>query len=321
MLAFGEVQTGLLQNSAALSRRGTEQLVATAVDERIQTVERPIGRTCSQDQQEGVDCLLPAVSGRHTRGIGTVLARVVVVGGHVIQGSAYAQVAPARNTVRLPWSHYLASPGQLEAIGKLDSKDVALGVLSGARTAKTLELSAITTRMVDTVQRSRLVDHAPPLRTSRLRLRWTAVLDKSLSEPDGVFTLVSDELRTMELRVPTADLTAVVALCEDLALHDWLLTTVLSVLDATLAHDRSRTDRVSRLQPLLEHLLHLWMPAAHVPEQLLPVWEALDQRPGFTRQWEAAVARIRDQITVETLDLLQAADGRRPTRPVSPPAR
>ncbi|WP_328461305.1 SCO2521 family protein [Actinoplanes sp. NBC_00393] len=320
MLAFGEVQTGLLQNSAALSRRGTEQLIATAVDERIRTVERPIGHTSAQARQEGVDCLLPAVSGRQTRGVGTVLTRVAVVGGHVIQGSAYAQVAPARNTVRLPWSHYLANPGQLEAIGKLDSKDVALGVLSGVRTGKTLELGAFTTRVVDLVQRSRFVDHAPPLRTPRVRLRWTAVLDKSLDEPDSIFTLVSDELRTIELRVPTPDLKAVVALCEDLALHDWLLTTVLSVLDATLAHDQSRAERVIRLQPLLEHLLHLWMPGAHVPEQLLPVWTALDQRPGFTRQWEAAVARIRDQVTVETLDLLQAADGR-VARPVSPPGR
>ncbi|MEU4421370.1 SCO2521 family protein [Actinoplanes sp. NPDC024001] len=320
MLAFGEVQTGLLQNSTALSRRATEKLIASAVDERVRTVERPIGRTSSSDQLEGVDCMLPTVSGRQTRGVGTVLARVAIVGGHAVQGSACVQVVPAGNPTRLPWSHYLNQPGQLEAIGKLDLKDVALGVVNGTSTPKSLELGAITTRMVDTVQRAQLIDHAPPLRASRTRLRWTAQLDQALDEPEGTFTLISEELRTIELRMPVTDLRSVEVLCEDLALHDWLLTTVLSVVEAALTHDHSRAERVSRLQPLLEHLLHLWMPAAHVPDQLLPVWAALDQRPGLTRQWQSVVARIRDQITVETLDRLQAVDVRRPSGRIPPPA-
>ncbi|BCY14390.1 SCO2521 family protein [Actinoplanes sp. L3-i22] len=312
MLAFGEVQTGLLQNSAALSRRSTEQLIATAVDDRIRSMERPLAQTSSPDLLEGVDCLLPTVSGRQTRGIGTVASHVNVVAGHVAQGSARARITAVRNTVRQPWSHYLASPGCLEAIGKLDPADVARGVLAGGRRANTLELSAIAARMLDTVQRSRDIDHAPPLRAPRVRLRWTARMDKSVTEATGAFTLASEDLRTLDLTLPEMPLSGVVALCEDLALHDWLLTTVLSVLDATLAHDHSRGERVTRLQPLLEHLLHLWMPAAHVPDQLLPIWEALDEQPGFTRQWDAAVARVRDQITVGTLDLLkQAGEPRR----------
>ncbi|GAA1606165.1 SCO2521 family protein [Actinoplanes couchii] len=317
MLAFGEVQTGLLQNSVALSRRATEQLLADAADDRVRSVTRPIARSVSPDRLEGVDCRLPTISGRTTRGVGTVVAHTIVVSGHVAQGSAHALVSPARTTLRLPWSHYLASPGHLEAIGKLDPKDVELGVLSGAQPADTLELNAIAARMVDAVQRSRLVDHAPPLRTPRVRLRWTALLDADLKDPGGTFTLISDEVRTIQLRVRTEDLAAVVTLCEDLALHDWLLTTVLSVLDATLAHDHSRSDRMNRLQPLLEHLPHLWMPGGHVIDELSSVWADLDRRPGFTRQWESAMARVRDQITIGALDLLQAAGNPR----VSPPAR
>ncbi|MBW6438003.1 hypothetical protein KZ829_30155 [Actinoplanes hulinensis] len=313
MLAFGEVQTGLLQNSVALPRRATEHLLSNEADERVRSVERPIARSVSPDRLEGVDCRLPTTSGRQTRAIGTVVSRAVVVAGHVAQGSAYARVAPARTTIRLPWSHYLASPGHLEAIGKLDRSDLEQGVLTGARTAETLELSAIAARMLDTVQRSRVIDHAPPLRTPRVRLRWTALLDRSVERPGGTFTLVSEDVRSLQLRVPTTDLGAVVALCEDLAVHDWLLTTVLSVLDATLAHDHSRAERVSRLQPLLEHLPHLWMPGAHVPEELLQIWSALDQRPGFTRQWDGAMARVRDQITIGALDLLQG-DSTKPAR-------
>ena len=37
---------------------------------------------------------------------------------------------------------------------------------------------------------------------------------------------------------------------------------------------------------------------------LLPLWESLERRPGFTRQWDVSVNRIRDQIAVTTVGLL-----------------
>jgi hypothetical protein len=212
-------------------------------------------------------------------------------------------VFPSRVTRRLPWSHYLAHPARIETIGKCRLRDVADGVLQPSPDPATLDLAAIAGRMLDQVQRSSLLDRSPPLRATRIRLRWTATLDESETTA-GTFTIVSDDLRTLELVVPGADLPAVVALCEDLALHDWLLTTLLSLLESVLTSDRGRAARISRLRPVFDHLLHLWMPAARVADHLRPVWEALENRPGFTRQWNASVARVRDQVTIGALAML-----------------
>ncbi len=128
------------------------------------------------------------------------------------------------------------------------------------------------------------------------------------------FTLAEDELRTVRLRVPedipAADLAG---LCEDLALHDWLLTTLVRVLDGIrlgpaapgtwprTAGDGELPPTVRALRPAVDHLLHLWMPRARVSGRLAPLWEALEERPGFTRQWLALVQRVRDQLTLHAI--------------------
>jgi hypothetical protein len=38
------------------------------------------------------------------------------------------------------------------------------------------------------------------------------------------------------------------------------------------------------------------------------LWESLEQRPGFTRQWSATVNRIRDQLALHTLSTLRERD-------------
>ncbi|MFI1989235.1 SCO2521 family protein [Actinoplanes sp. NPDC020271] len=325
MLAFGEVQTGLLQHSAAMSRRSVRAVLAFGPDDVVHSIERPIARSVSADRLEGVDCKLPSTTGRQTRGIGTVVSRAVVVGGHVAQGSAFAYTAKARKSRRHPsWSHYLASPGQIEAIGKLDDKDVENGVLTGLHQAEAVEMQAIAGRMLDLVQRSRSLDNLPPVLAQRTRLRWTAELDKDISTISATFTLVSDELRTVRLRVPDDDLEAVVTLCGDLALHDWLLSTVTAHLTSALAFSRDPEIRSARLRPIVEHLLHLWMPAAHVPDHLVPIWAALDRRPGFTPQWAATTTRIRDQIALAGLAHRQppaSSNGHAEQRGLSQPTR
>jgi hypothetical protein len=94
------------------------------------------------------------------------------------------------------------------------------------------------------------------------------------------------------------------ALCEDLALHDWLLTTVVRMLDGVRLGTGAARDTgavVRTLRPAVDHLLHLWMPRARVSPELAPLWDPLEERPGFTRQWRNLVQRIRDQLTLHAI--------------------
>ena len=310
MLAFGEVQTGLLQNSRAVTGLRAAEVVNLVNGEQVRRLERPIAYAVSPDRPDGVDCRLPTGSGAHVRAIGTLITHAALVGGHVLQGSAYGYVEPGTADRRLPWPHYLTRPGRLEWIGKARADDIGAGLLSGARDSAVLDLPAITGRILDEVQRSPLLDHNPPLRAPRLRLRWTAKIGGERLA--AVFAVRSEELRTFEISLPSTDvrhpgqdLPAVVALCEDLALHDWLLTTLTTIVERALTGNRRRRERVGGLQPAVEHLLHLWMPAARLGPELLPVWSDLEARPGFTRQWETLVRRIRDQLAMSTLALLE----------------
>lgn len=309
MLTLGEVHTGLLQNSTSLSLLHTADLLDLVVGERVRRSERPIGYVVSPDQLTGVDCSLPTGSGSRTRAVGTIVSHAAVTGGHVLQGSTYTRVGRAAANRRLPWSHYLSRPGRLETIGKVDVRDVVRGFLGVGPPSQVLDLGAICDRAIDTVQHSPRLDRRPPFRSRRTRLRWAVVpAEDPAAEPRGTFRVESDTLRTLELTVGGHDdMSAVVALCEDLALHDWLLTTLLVLMEASLTAPGTRAQKVERLRPAIDCLLHLWMPAARLDESVLPVWRALERRPGFTRQWESLVNRIRDQVTLSTIALLKAS--------------
>ncbi|GAA1397373.1 SCO2521 family protein [Catellatospora coxensis] len=303
-VVIGEVHTALLQHSSAVSAGVGAELLALTAGERVRRAERPIAYAVSPAQLTGVDCDLPAAvtAGPQNRlapvrAVGTVTSRAVLTGGHVLQGSAYARVVVDAERRRKPWSHYLARPGVLEIVGKSGGLDIAGGHLrQAAPSAGMLDLGTIGDRTIDTIQTSRRIDRAAPFRSTRTGLRW------SVSE-GGVFefTLVDDRTRTARLpRVADAEATA--ALCEDIALHDWLLTTLLSLVGRIPAGRAGRRQVVERLAPALDHLLHLWMPAARVDSALAPVWRGLDQRPGLTRQWQTNVERVRDQLALAVIE-------------------
>ncbi len=304
MLILGEVHTGLLQNSTAISQDDATAILDVVLGERVRRSERPIAYAVSPDRLTGVDCRLPTATGSRTRAVGTVASRAAITGGHVLQGSAFAMVTPGREPRRLAWSYYLARPGRLETIGKVDLTDLRNGQVRATDSERSLDLGAIAGRAMDDAQRSRLLDRRAPLRTQRTRLRW---LVSPTPEEDATatvstaFSVESDTMRTLVLRVPVPSLPAVVDLCEDLALHDWLLTTMVSYVDRRITAQVSPAERVAQLRPAIDHLLHLWMPAARVAEPLLPVWDALERRPGFTRQWETSVSRIRDQVALSAV--------------------
>lgn len=308
MLAFGEIHTGLLQNSAPLAQSQVAEVLSLVEGELVRRSERPFPYAVSPERIEGVDCKLPTKSGALPRAIGTLLSHGTIVGGHIAQSSTHTRVVAARESRRLPWSHYLASPGRLETISRADHQDIATGFVRATSQPAHLDVSAITARTLDAVQRSALLDRKPTLRTRRTRLRWTVIgTEEPPANTTATFRIASEDLRTMEIAAAEEDVPGVVALCEDLALHDWLLTTLSNLLEVTLTSNRTRVEKMNRLRPAVEHLLHLWMPGARVDETLVGVWQALEHRPGFTRQWQTSVTRVRDQVTLSTMDLLELA--------------
>lgn len=324
MLALGEIHTGLLLSSAPLSIRDSERLVDLVLDEHTRRYERPIDHVSSPDRLFGVDCQLATRPPTRARGVGTVAARTAITGGHVVQGSAYARVRQSQTNRRSVWSHYLAQPGVLETIGTIGPAELACGFVDRPAQDHTLDLGSICARCIDDVQRSPILDRRAPLQAVRTRLRWTALLaddcagteasDQAVRTPgsaeqgDGTmrFTVESSTLRTVRITITDDQIGAAVTLCEDLALHDWLLTTLLTLIDKTLTYGTADPLGVKRLRPALDHLLHLWMPAARVEQAMMPVWESLEQRPGFSRQWHAAAGRIREQVMLSAMSMLGA---------------
>jgi hypothetical protein len=320
MLTLGEVHTGLLQHSTPLSPAGAEHILGLAQGERVRRFERPISYAVSPDLLTGVDCPLATSSGARVRGIGTVRHRAAITGGHVLQGSAMVQVTSGQSAGRLPWPHYLARPGQVETTGRADWTDLARGfVAARSATAATLDLGAVSGRLMDTVQAMPGLDRRPPFRVARTRLRWVAFsVDRPGAHPPDdpprpvrqvAFRIEGRQLRTLRLRCAAEEAPGVAELCEDLALHDWLLSTLLEVMERSRIGSGPRRQAVDRLAPAIDHLLHLWMPAARLDGDLATVWESLERRPGLSRQWHASVNRIRDQLALSTIALL----GRKPS--------
>ncbi|MBV9163543.1 MAG: hypothetical protein JO281_18780 [Pseudonocardiales bacterium] len=304
MLTVGEVHTGLLQNSTSLTQLLSAQLLGLVPGARVRRSERPIAYAVSPDLLTGVDCRLATASGARARGIGTAVSRAAITGGRVLQGSAYTHITKSEADRRLPWSHYLSRPGIVETLGKADRADLAGGFLTAGPAPESLDLGAISGRAMDMVQRSSELDRKPPFKMARIRMRCVvAVNEAQPADSRPHVTIDSATTRTLRLTVGENDLLAAVELCEDLALHDWLLTALLELIE------RSRSGRsqvVERLRPAIDDLLHLWMPAARLDKSMLPLWRSLEQQPGFTKQWAASVSWIRDQVALSTIMLLSS---------------
>ncbi|GAA1293403.1 hypothetical protein Psi02_43250 [Planotetraspora silvatica] len=304
MLVMGEVHTGLLQNSGEIPESTCRDVLQLLSGERVRVSRRPIVYAVSPDLLTGVDCRLPSASQSRIRGAGTVLSRSSITGGRVVQGSSFTRIERSGSDRRQPWSHYLARPGVVEVLGKVKSRDLADGFAEDPP-ADGLDLGAISARFLDVVQSSPLLDRRAPFKIARTRLRWVA----EEGEPAIRFTLHSEQMRTVRL-VHTGEFTPAVAdLCEDLALHDWLLTALLVIIERARIGGTPGPEAAVKLAPAVDHLLHLWMPSARVDDVLSAYWESLDRRPGFTRQWQSLVDRVRDQLAVHTLAFLREKSG------------
>lgn len=313
LLVVGEVRTALLMNSAPLTPPGVGALLDLVEGARVRSAERPVPRAVSADLVHPVDCPLRTGSGAKTRGTGTLLARARVTAGRVLQASARTTLVPG-NPRRPGWARHLERLGTVEASGRATADDLAAGFAGTDPPGPTLDPGAACDHLLARVQGAPPLDRLPAFRARRTRLRWSARFDGG-ERPGGVFTLHDATRRTLQLRLPSprfADATEVVALCEDLALHDWLLTVVADVAERACAGPADQAS-LRRLRPAVDHLLHVWMPGLDVPPALLAVWDDLESAPGFTRQWRSCVDRIRDHMAMNTLELLS-----RPSAPAVP---
>ena len=304
-LTIGEVQTGLLLTSAAVPVDTAVELLAIVPGGSVRTRQRPIRYAWSPLVLTGVDCSAPLADRREVRIVGTPATQVSLTDGHIVQAGTYATFRDDSAGRRRPWSHYLAQPGVLEVLGKASAENLSAGFLRGPSAATHLDLGGVNMRALASIQRSDYLDRTPPFPSRRTRLRWSA--ETSDGEQDIAFTLGADGLRTVRLRVSEPDPRALADFCADLALHDWLLSTLLDLVDRAVARSRPAAELIGMLRPGIDHLVHAWMPAAHASRTLGRIWQELDLRSGFSLQWQKTVERIRDQVSVGLFEALQPA--------------
>jgi hypothetical protein len=306
-LTIGEVNTGLLMTSTAVSADAAVELLAIVPGGQVRTRQRPIRYELSPEVLTGVDCSAPIAEHRTVRVVGTSATQLSLTDGRIIQAGTHATFRAEDAGRRRPWAHYLAQPGVLEVLGKASEESLATGFLRGSATATALDLAAVNVRVLAAVQRSDHLDRNPPFRSRRTRLRWSA--EFSDSEQEIVFTLAADGLRTVRLRAAEQNPQMLADFCADLALHDWLLSTLLDIVDRAVARNHPAGELISLLRPGIDHLVHAWMPAARMSRALDRIWQELDLRSGFSLQWQKTVERIRDQLSVGLMEALQPFTG------------
>ncbi len=200
----------------------------------------------------------------------------------------------------MAWSHYLTRPASLEAIGDVRPAEVVPGFLSAEPRADVLDLGGVCAAVMAEVQRSDVLDHGRPLRAARTRFRWTAVTQEGA--PTFRLTIGPGDPRSLEFGLPDPDGDLLHDLCLDVALHDWLVSCVIEVVEVANIGYRDRKDVVQRLRPIVDHLLHTWMPGARLHDRMLPIWQEIDRGAGYSRQWETLMHRIRDQLSLAVLE-------------------
>ncbi|WP_045878158.1 SCO2521 family protein [Pseudofrankia sp. DC12] len=311
MLLLGEVRTCLLRTSTQLPLGVAEQVLELLPGRRVLTTTRPCAKSVSAPLLTGVDCKLasPPQAARGSRVIGTVSANAVITGGLVLQASARTRVVQAARPNRLPWSHYAALPGVVEAVTPTDAEVVADGFLGNPSPGPTLDLGAVAERLIGTVQRDRRLDHVTALRSRTIRVRWVALPDATARTPRAEVRLVDDVVRSVRLAMPPEQLDLAQSFVEDFALHDWLLTSLDRVIEDAERRRMAGEDPTDLVRAAVERLEHLWMPGARIATELAGLWPALDSNPGYSRQWNSLVGRIHSQIALRTLQAL--ADARR----------
>ncbi len=310
-MILGETKTAFLQNSTSVSLRLAAELLVFRPDVGTLQSERPIALATSSDVLTGVNCHLPSARNAKVEAIGTVISRASIVGGAVVQGTAYSNLVPSTTKRRrMPWPHYLSSPGQIETNGKFRTEDVELGFLDfSSRRQDALAIGAIAESLTDRVQQDARLDHKAPFKAQRTSVRWIFHTQDPMRDTEdrgsveAHFRLEGPTNRILRVRDSSLTVSDCVRVCESVAYHDWLLSTLLRRVESAGLSDAG-TRAIDRLRPTLEHLNHLWMPRAHLSLRGASFWDSFEHSIDFSRQWNTAVDHIRDLMFIELLDAL-----------------
>ncbi|MEV0436170.1 SCO2521 family protein [Nocardia sp. NPDC050413] len=312
VVVLGEIRTCLLPHSLTLDPLGTVELLATVPGATVVRRERPCPLAFSPRHATGVDCHLGwgASASTTARVVGTVASTAILTGGRIAQLSSHTTVARAQQKKRMPWAHYIARVGVTELIGELPDSEAANKELAAGhfapRGATTLDIGSICARQLDHLRAAPQLDRHPPLRAPTTRLRWSAVVG-GITGPAVSLRVEDEEFRTLRVTVKEAsDLPAALRFCEDVAVHDWLLTVIDARVRAAETFDDGR--QVAVLAPVLEHLAHLWMPGAQVPTAMRAPWRDLQTVAGLSKQWTARVEQIQRRIDVATYYAVRGAN-------------
>lgn len=291
---LGEVHTGLLQNSAPISADVARSVLSTQPHQAVRTWERPIRHAASPEVLTGLDHALPSASGMKVRGVGTLATDLRVTAGRLLQATTRTTIVQSASGRRLNWSYYLARPAVVETIGQLPVQDVIQGFLQ-EELSSDFDVGAICSQWMGWAQSSADLDHRSPFPARRTRLRWSAVQG---AVTRVTFRVNDESLRTIRITAPEPLLPWLPELCRDVALHDWLVSVLISLIDVASIGQRDREEVLARLGPAVDHLLHAWMPTARSRDEVVPFWTALERSSGLERQWQAAVSQVRDQVAL-----------------------
>jgi len=291
MIFVGEVHTSLLRHSTAVDTATAVSLLELKAGSPVRYGERPVRYAVSPEILTGLDCRLAAT--QDVRGVGTAASRGILVGGQILQCSTSVRIVASAEGRRLPWSHYMSHPGIVETVNKADKARLLEGFLNAPGAPSTMDLGALNNHTHNRIQAHGELDKRVAFRVPPVRLRWAAIqaTPTSLS-----FSVGRDGFRSFTLRLPDIERADVPALCEDIALHDWLLSSIQRLIEGSRIGGADLGDVVRRLTPAVNFLLHLWMPGARLDDEMRAAWKSLEERSGFTRQWRASIDRVRDQL-------------------------
>jgi hypothetical protein len=298
VMVLGEVRTTLLHHSDALDANIVERLLRLVPGRPVLMKSRPVGRAISADWVVGVDCALANRDRTKARAIGTVQTHATVTGGRILQGSARASVRRVADQRRLPWRQYLDRPGVLDVTTRADDDSLAEGFLDSRLSADILDLGALAGQVMEVVQESRRLDKRTTMRVRPRQLRWVAFLGGDES-PTARIRDEADQTVTVRLTCGAGHLELATRFCEDLALHDWLLSTLQLVLRQAANASANGNDPRPLLRPALAQLVHLWLPGVDMDPAMGNLWEGLERHPGYSKQYDRAVTRIRDEISLQ----------------------
>ena len=322
--AVGEVHTALLQTSGALSNDVAGELLSLRPGQPVRQRSRPVRTVWSPEEFTGVDCAaLPHGSRGHL--VGTLRSQACLTEGHLLQTLTSTVLHRADQERRRSWSHYLSRPGTVELFGTGKREDVIAGFLAEPRGTGELDVGAVSSRLLAQVQSSAWLDRRPPVTgVRRTRMRWV-VRASANGQQSAAFTLDSSGVSVLDIRTPEPGDPAIAEFSADLALHDWLLLTLRSILDRVLAGPASPRRGLPGLRPAIIHLVHTWMPGTRVEDGLATLWQDLERRACLSTQWNTTVARARDYVSISLAEGLFTDAGASAragaASPVTPPVQ